>query len=79
MKILVSDKLAQEGIAILKAEKDFQVDIKTDLKPEELKKIIGQYDAIIIRSATTLTEDIIEAATNLKVIGRAGVGLDRCV
>ncbi|MBP9854252.1 MAG: phosphoglycerate dehydrogenase, partial [Candidatus Omnitrophica bacterium] len=76
MKILVSDKLAQEGLAILKAEKDFQVDVKTDLKPEELKKIIGGYDAIIIRSATTLTEDIIEAATNLKVIGRAGVGLD---
>jgi len=76
MKILVSDKLAQEGLAILKAEKDFQVDVKTDLKPEELKKIIGGYDAIIIRSATTLTEDIIEAAENLKVIGRAGVGLD---
>lgn len=76
MKILVSDKLAQEGLAILKAEKDFQVDVKTDLKPEELKKIIGGYDAIIIRSATTLTEDIIDAAENLKVIGRAGVGLD---
>lgn len=76
MKILVSDKLAQEGLAILKAEKDFQVDVKTDLKPEELKKIVGEYDAIIIRSATTLTEDIIEAAENLKVIGRAGVGLD---
>ena len=76
MKVLISDKLADEGIEILKSHKDLEVDVNTGLKPEELKKIIKDYDAIIIRSATKLKEDIIEAADNLKFIGRAGVGLD---
>ncbi len=76
MKILISDKLAEEGVNILKAEKDFEVDVKTGMSPDELKSVIGDYHAIIIRSATTLTGDVIEAADNLKVIGRAGVGLD---
>ncbi len=76
MKILISDKMAEEGIKVLKAVKKFQVDVKTDLPPEELKKIIKDYDAVIVRSATKLKADIIEAADNLKFIGRAGVGLD---
>lgn len=76
MKILVSDPLSEEGIKILKEVKEFEVDVNTGLKPDDLKKIIPQYDAIIVRSATKLTKDIIDAATNLKVIGRAGVGLD---
>lgn len=76
MKILISDALASEGVAILKKESSFEVDEKIGLSPEELKAVIKDYHAIIIRSATTLTADIIEAADNLKVIGRAGVGLD---
>src|ERR1041385_6132908 len=76
MKILISDKLAEEGLAILKEVKGFEVDCKYGLPPEELKKIIGGYEALIIRSGTTVTEDIIESAKKLKVIGRAGVGLD---
>ena len=75
-KILISDKLANEGVEILKNEKEFQVDVNTGLKQDELKEIIKDYDAIIIRSATKLKEDILEAADNLKFIGRAGVGLD---
>lgn len=75
-KILISDKLANEGINILKAIKDFEVDCKFDLKPDQLKSIIKDYDALIIRSATEVTADIIEAANKLKFIGRAGVGLD---
>lgn len=75
MKVLVSDNLSSKGIEILK-KAGLEVDVKTGLKPEELKSIIGQYQAIIIRSATKLTADIIEAAKNLKVIGRAGSGLD---
>ena len=75
-KILVSDPLAQEGVEILKKEKEFQVDVKHKLPPEELKKIIKDYDALLVRSETKVTKDIIEEATNLKVIGRAGVGLD---
>ena len=76
MKILVSDALSDEGLKILKNEKSFSVDVNTGLKPEELKSIIKDYDALIVRSGTKATKDIIEAAVNLKVIGRAGVGLD---
>ena len=76
MKILISDPLSDEGIKILKEVKEFQVDIKTELKPDELKAIIKDYQALIVRSATKVTPEIINAAVNLKVIGRAGVGLD---
>lgn len=76
MKVLISDKLSDEGVQILKKEKELQVDIKTELKPEELKQIIKDYDALVVRSGTKVTKEIIDAASNLKVIGRAGVGLD---
>lgn len=75
-KVLVSDSLAKEGIEILKAAEGIQVDVKTGLKLEELKAIIGEYDALVIRSATKAKADVIEAATNLKIIGRAGIGVD---
>lgn len=75
-KILVSDALSDEGLKILKEIKDFQVDVKTGLPPEELKAIIKDYDALLVRSATKVNKDIINSASNLKVIGRAGVGLD---
>lgn len=74
-KILVSDKLAKEGIQILE-KAGFAVDCKYKLSPAQLKKIIGDYQAIVIRSDTKLTADIIVAASNLKVIARAGVGVD---
>lgn len=73
-KILVSDKLAQEGIDILR--KVGEVDIKTGLPEDELCKIIGDYDALAIRSGTQVTAKILEAAKKLKIIGRAGVGVD---
>ncbi len=76
MKILISDDLAKEGIDILKAVNEFDVDCQYGLKPDELKKIIKNYDALIVRSATKVTADVIEAASGLRVIGRAGVGLD---
>jgi len=76
VKILISDPLSEEGIKILKEIKEFQVDIKTDLKPESLKEIIKDYDALIVRSATKVNKDVINASVKLKVIGRAGVGLD---
>lgn len=75
-KILVSDPLSEEGLSILKSSKDFIVDVKTGLKPPELKSIIAEYDALLVRSATKVTAEIIEAGTKLKIIGRAGVGLD---
>jgi D-3-phosphoglycerate dehydrogenase len=75
VKIIISDKLSTEGVKILE-EAGFKVDCKFGIKPEELKKIIGNYQGIIIRSGTNLTKDIIAKAHNLKVIGRAGVGVD---
>ncbi len=76
MKILVSDSLSEEGLKIIKEESDFVVDVKTGMKPEELKEVIKDYDALLVRSATKANKDIIDAAKKLKVIGRAGVGLD---
>jgi D-3-phosphoglycerate dehydrogenase len=75
-KVLVSDPLSNKGLEILGKAKNLKVDIKPGLPPEELKKIIPEYDAIIIRSETKLKGDMIEAAERLKVIGRAGIGLD---
>jgi len=76
MKILVSDKLADEGLDILRAEPSFEVDVNTDLTPEDLKATIGQYDGICIRSGTKLTADVLAEPGNLKAIARAGVGVD---
>jgi len=75
-KILVSDALSEEGLGVLKSSKDFVVDVKTGLKADELKGIIGGYDALVVRSATKVTAEVIEAGKKLKIIGRAGVGLD---
>ena len=74
MKVLVSDSLSDKGIEILKKEVD--VDIKTGMSPDELKNCIGEYDALVVRSQTQVTADVIKAAKNLKIIGRAGVGVD---
>lgn len=74
MKVLVSDPISEEGIAVLRGKAE--VDIKTGLKPEELVAIIGEYDALMVRSQTRVTAEIIEAGCNLQVIARAGVGID---
>jgi len=73
-KVLVAEKIADGGISLLKRE--FDVDVLTDLTPEQLVEKIGAYDALIVRSATKATREVIEAGTNLKIIGRAGVGVD---
>src|SRR5210317_495858 len=75
MKVLISDNLAPIGAKILE-DAGLEVDVNTGLPPEELKKIIGQYDGLVIRSATKVTADILESAAKLKVVGRAGIGLD---
>ena len=73
-KVLVSDSIDQTGIEIL--SQVAQVDVKIGLSPEELVKIIPEYNALMIRSGTRVTKEIIEAGTQLKIIGRAGVGVD---
>src|SRR6201995_1925703 len=74
-KVLIADKLSPAAIAIFK-ERGVEADVKTGLAKEELIKIVGGYDGIAIRSATKITADVIKAAKNLKVIGRAGIGVD---
>ena len=73
MKGLVSDNLGEIGIRMFQDEEGIEVDVKTGLSPEEQKNIIGDYDALVIRSATKVTEDLMDAAKNLKIIGRAGI------
>ena len=76
MKILVTDSLAPEGLEVFQKAEGFEVDVKIGLKPDELKKVCGDYDGWVIRSGTKITAELIEAAKNLKVIGRAGVGYE---
>jgi D-3-phosphoglycerate dehydrogenase / 2-oxoglutarate reductase len=75
-KVLVSDKLSPEAIEIFKRESEIEVDVKTGLPAEELQAIIKDYDALAIRSATKVTKALLEKAEKLRVIARAGVGLD---
>ena len=74
-KVLISDKMDPNAERILR-ERGCEVDVITGKTPEELKAIIGQYDGLAIRSATRVTREILDAATNLKVVGRAGIGVD---
>jgi D-3-phosphoglycerate dehydrogenase len=74
MKVLIADELSEEGIKILQPHAE--VDVKTGLKPEELIAIIGDYDALLVRSQTKVTADVIKAGKKLQVIARAGVGVD---
>lgn len=74
-KVLISDKMDPKAAEIFR-ERGCEVDEITGKTPEELKAIIGNYDGLAIRSSTKVTKDILDAATNLKVIGRAGIGVD---
>ena len=75
-KVLVSDLLSQQGLDVLIKSGNFKVDVDLDLTQEELIERISEYDALLIRSGTSVTADVINAAQRLKVIGRAGVGVD---
>lgn len=74
MKVLAADGISPKGIELL--QKDFQVDVRDKISHEELLDVISEYDALLIRSASKVTADVIEKAANLKIIGRAGVGVD---
>ena len=75
-KILVTDKLDKEGVDLLKTHKELEVIEKETLKGDALKAELKGYDAIIVRSETKLTKDVLLASEGLKVISRAGVGVD---
>ncbi|WP_306533241.1 phosphoglycerate dehydrogenase [Geobacter sp.] len=76
MKIIVTDEVAQEGLALLAQDPRVEIDVKLGLKKEELLAIIGNYDAIITRSGTTVDKDLLDAGAKLRLIARAGVGID---
>lgn len=73
-KILVTDPIHQDGIDLLRREADVDVRLKTS--PDELLELIGDYDALVVRSETKVTSDVIDAADKLRVVGRAGSGVD---
>src|SRR5260221_848356 len=77
IKILITDRIAQEGIDLLHSQlPEAQIDERIGLKAEQLKPVIGDYMALIVRSETQVTGDILAAAKRLKIVGRAGVGVD---
>jgi D-3-phosphoglycerate dehydrogenase len=77
IKILIADRIAQEGIALLRSQlPEAHIDIHLGLNPEQLKNSIGTYSALIVRSETQVTGEILAAAKQLKIVGRAGVGVD---
>jgi D-3-phosphoglycerate dehydrogenase len=75
-KVLITDPISEKGIEILKREPDIEVDNEPDISYEELLEVIKDYDCIITRSRTPVTAELLERAEKLKVIGRAGVGVD---
>jgi D-3-phosphoglycerate dehydrogenase len=76
MKILISDSLAHKGVDLLRNVPEFEVEFNPGLSPKQLKGAISDAEALIIRSATKVSADLIEAAPRLRVVGRAGIGLD---
>ncbi|MBU6350288.1 MAG: phosphoglycerate dehydrogenase [Chloroflexi bacterium] len=75
-RVLVSDGMSDVGLAALRAAPHLQVDVKTDLSPAQLLAEIPAYDALLVRSATQVTAELLRAGTRLRVVGRAGVGVD---
>jgi D-3-phosphoglycerate dehydrogenase / 2-oxoglutarate reductase len=76
VRLLVTDPISEEGMEILSRDADVQVDMRSNLTQEELVSVIKDYDGIIIRSGTQVTAEVIDAGVNMKVVGRAGVGVD---
>ena len=75
-KVLVADPISEKGIADLKACPSLDVVVKIGIKPEELLATAHEYDGIVVRSQTKITAEVMEKATRLKAVGRAGVGVD---
>jgi D-3-phosphoglycerate dehydrogenase len=76
MKVIVTEKLAREGLLLLEKDPRVEVDVKLGLSKDELIAVIGDYDAIITRSATKVDKDVLAAGKKLKIVARAGVGID---
>src|SRR5688572_10150991 len=75
-KVLVTDTIAESGLDILRAADDVELDYRPGLKGQELLDAVAQSDALITRSGTAVTPELVNAGTRLRIVGRAGVGLD---
>ncbi|MGB5047786.1 MAG: hypothetical protein WBO46_02525, partial [Caldilineaceae bacterium] len=75
-RILVSDKLAESGLVPLNEASNVDVDVRTELTPDQLIEIIPNYDALLVRSSTQVTPSLLRAGTKLQVVARAGIGVD---
>ncbi|RJP68721.1 MAG: phosphoglycerate dehydrogenase [Candidatus Abyssobacteria bacterium SURF_17] len=75
-KILVADRLSKAGLEVFSRHKEFEVTVEKEISPQELKAAIPEFDALVVRSSTKVTSDVLAVADNLKVIGRAGIGVD---
>src|SRR3954453_7798149 len=75
IKVLVADDLSKAAVEVM-TKAGLSVDVKVGLQPAQLAEIIGEYNGLAVRSATKVTADILSRATNLKIVGRAGVGVD---
>src|SRR5680860_1806376 len=73
-RVLVKEKISAAGIELLR--ENFDVEVRTDMTDAELKELINDYDALIVRSATKVTADMLEGSTRMRIIGRAGSGVD---
>jgi D-3-phosphoglycerate dehydrogenase len=76
MKVIVTDEVAREGLALLEEDPRVQMDVRLGLKKEELLRVIGDYEVIITRSGTTVDRELLDVAKSLKLVARAGVGID---
>lgn len=76
MKVLICDKISEQGLEVFQQDPEVEVDVKLKLSEEEICAIAAEYQAIVVRSQTKITKKILEHATQLKVVGRAGVGID---
>ncbi|MCL2761439.1 MAG: phosphoglycerate dehydrogenase, partial [Desulfuromonadales bacterium] len=76
MKVIVTDEVSEEGLALLRQDPRIEMDVKLGLKKDELLSIMGDYEVIITRSGTTVDKPLLDAAKKLKLVARAGVGID---
>ena len=76
MRVLVSDPIAAQGLDLLRKEAEVEIDVRPEVSADDLKACIDQYDGLIVRSRTKVTAEVLGCASRLKVVGRAGIGVD---
>jgi len=75
-RVLIADAISDQGVKVLRDTPGFEVTVETGMSPRELGETIGEYDGLVVRSATKVTKDVLASPGRLRVIGRAGTGVD---